>query len=119
MHCKICGDWTCEKISSRKTLVCFNTEKDTNGFYHYHDQNEQWDTWKCSKGHEFECSGYYQCWCGWNRRFPDNIYHKTVPHDPINGYKFFRMGPVILNEKWIGNLKCEHQKSNNSEENSD
>jgi hypothetical protein len=100
MHCKTCGDWTCELLEDVHSLVAYGTEEDTDGNFHYHDRNYRRQTWKCSKGHEFQCAGFNQCWCGWNSRNPDLIYHENKPIDPNKvpkGFKFAQSTRVLNN----------------------
>ncbi len=107
MHCKICGDWTCEKIEDRHSLVAYSTEEDVDGFFHYHDLNYRYQIWKCSKGHEFRCGAPNICWCGWSSRFPNEIFHENKLIDPEKQPKCvkFSQNRLILNPEYVVNMK--------------
>lgn len=107
MHCKICGKSGCTLISTTKSLVVYPLEEDIHGNFHYHDKNYVNEIWKCEENHEFICIGISRCWCGWNSRSPDKIYHEKKPIDPEKIPKFFKFGneKKIVNTDWIYNIK--------------
>ena len=101
MHCKICGDWTCELLEDVHSLVAYANEEDMDGNFHYHDRNERWQEWKCSKGHTFKCAAYNQFWCGWTSQYPElSNTRQFKERKPIKGVKFGQK-IEILNKKHI------------------
>lgn len=86
-------------------MMAFRTIKDKNGFYHYHDQNHAWQTWKCENGHTFTENYYNTCWCGWSNQYPDKIFHEEEinANERPMGFKFSRE-IRILNDSHIKNI---------------
>lgn len=100
MHCKICGDYSCEKTDDIHSLVAYGTEEDENGFFHYHNKNYRWQEWKCRQGHIFRTTAFNACWCGWSSQYPDVCSVKFKPPDKIKGWKFSSHS-ATLNKEWI------------------
>jgi hypothetical protein len=76
------------------------TIEDTKGYWHHHDSNFSHQTWECSKGHQFNCVGYNQCWCGWSSQYPNTLFHKDKPRKQID-FKFGKKAFFITNDKWL------------------
>lgn len=109
MHCKVCGDWTCEKLNDVHHLVAYATEEDEDGHFHYHDRNGRWQEWKCSKGHVFRCCAFNHCWCGWSSQYPEKCDYKFKPHPPTKGVKFGNVVRLLTNKEWITNIKLSQE----------
>ncbi len=85
--------------------MAFLAEKDSEGFYHHHDENHITQTWRCENdhGHTFTSSCLNHCWCGWNQGEPGKLYHVQVEGEHKE-FKFAIKKPVITNDQWINNL---------------
>lgn len=118
MHCKTCGDCACEKINDVHHLVAYSTEEDVDGNFHYHDRNDRWQKWMCSRGHVFRCAAYNHCWCGWTSQYPTTINVEFKPRPKEKRLKFSQK-IVITNNKHIDFLIKSVIRTHESDENSE
>jgi hypothetical protein len=107
MHCRICGDPECKLIEEMNSLVAYGIDEDILGYFHHHNENYRNQKWQCSKGHEFVCIAFFQCWCGWSSQYPEKNFVELKSRPPTKGYKF-SSGVSCLNDKWIESLRIKN-----------